>query len=73
MLRTMIMCVLIGGAATGCASLGSGSSAANYCLTAGGGACSPWEGEGDCQQCPISDDNTRSLSAGSPADRNQTP
>ena len=73
MLRTMMVCVLMGGAATGCASLGSGPTAANYCLTADGGACSPWEGGGDCQPCPISADITRSLSAGSPVDRNQTP
>ena len=73
MLRTIMVCVLIGGAATGCASLGSGSTAANYSLTGGGGACSPREGGGDCQPCPISADNTRSLSTGSPVDRNRTP
>jgi hypothetical protein len=56
MLRTIMVCVLIGGAATGCASLGSGSTA--YRLTGGGGACSPWEGGGDCQPFPISADNT---------------
>ena len=73
MLRTIMVCVLIGGAASGCTSLGSGSIAANYCLTGGDGACSPMEGAGDCQPCPKSADNVRTLSAGSPVDRNRTP
>jgi hypothetical protein len=73
MLRTFIVCMLIGGAATGCASLGSGSTAANYCLTGDGGACSQLEGAGDCQPCPRSADNTRTLTASSGVDRNRTP
>jgi hypothetical protein len=73
MLRTIMVCVLIGGTASGCASLGSGSTAANYCLTGDGGACSAMEGAGDCQPCPKSADNISSLSAGSPVDRNRTP
>jgi len=73
MLRTIMVCVLIGGAATGCASLGNGLTAANYCLTEGGGSCSAMEGAGDCQPCPKSADNIQSLSAGSPVDRNRTP
>jgi hypothetical protein len=73
MLRTIMVCVLIGGAATGCASLGSGSTAANYCLTGDGGSCSAMEGSGDCQPCPKSADTVRSLTAGSPVDRNRTP
>jgi hypothetical protein len=73
MLRPIMVCVLIGGATTGCANLGNGSTAVNYCLTEGGGACSPWEGGGDCEPCPVSADNTRSRSAGSAVERNRTP
>lgn len=73
MLRTIMVCVLIGGAAGGCASLGSGPIGANYCLTGGGGSCSAMEGAGDCQPCPKSAGNIPSLSAGSPVDRNRTP
>jgi hypothetical protein len=54
MLRTIMMCVLILGAATGCTSLRSGSTAADYCLTGNGVPCSPMEGSGDCQPCPES-------------------
>jgi hypothetical protein len=74
MLRTIMVCVLIGGAATGCASLGSNTTAAaGYCLTESGLACSALEGDGDCQPCPMSSANARSLSAGSPVDRSRTP
>jgi hypothetical protein len=73
MLRTIMVSVLIGGAATGCASLGSGTTAGNYCLTDDSGRCSPIEGASDCQPCPKSADNTRSLAANYPADRNQIP
>jgi hypothetical protein len=73
MLRTIMVCVLIGGAATGCASLGTGTTADNYCLTDSVGSCSPLEGAGDCQPCPKSAASTRTLAANSPVDRNQIP
>ena len=73
MLRTIMVCVLIGGAATGCASLGSNTTATNYCLTESGLGCSALEGDGDCQPCPMSSANAGTLTASSPADRNRTP
>jgi hypothetical protein len=73
MLRTIMVCVLIGGAATGCASLGSNTAAANHCLVGNGLPCPAMEGDGDCQPCPTSSANARTLSAGSPVDRNRTP
>ena len=73
MLRTIMVCVLIGGAATGCASLGSRTASANHCLVESGLACSAMEGGGDCQPCPTSSANAGTLTAGSPADRNRTP
>jgi hypothetical protein len=73
MLRTIIVCMLIGGAATGCASLGTDSVGVNYCLTDDSGFCNPLSAAGDCQPCPKSGNSTRTLSADSPVDRNQTP
>jgi hypothetical protein len=70
MLRMTIVCLLIGGAATGCASLGR-PSAGNYSLTDGGGECSQLEGSGDCQPSRTSVANAPVLSAGSPVDRNR--
>jgi hypothetical protein len=54
MLRFMIVCLLVVGAATGCANLKSPSLATGYCLTGTGRSCPELEGDGDCQPCPTS-------------------
>jgi hypothetical protein len=51
MFRVVIVCLSMAGATVGCVSLPP-SSARNYCLTSGGGACAELEGHGDCQPCP---------------------
>jgi hypothetical protein len=71
MLRTTIVCLLIGGAATGCASFGSHPLARNYCLTDSGEDCSQLEGSGDCQPCPMTVAKASVSNAGTPVDHSR--
>jgi hypothetical protein len=70
MFRMTIVCLLIGVAGTGCASLGR-PLAGNYCLTDSGEVCSRLEGSGDCQPCPTAVAKAPVSSAGSPVDDSQ--